>query len=295
MMLRVTDQTMTMSAQRSLAASQARLAAAQAAASSGQRIGRPSDDPVGAGESLRVRAQIAAASQHQRNIDDGTAWLTTLDSALGSATGFLRQVRDLAVQGGNGSLNQNGRDALATQIDSLRKDLLGAANTRYLGRNIFAGSSDAPAAFTDGAPPTYSGTPGDTVQRRISPEQTVRVDGDGAAVFGTGADSVFGILDAISADLRNGVDPTGRLQALDAAMNRVVAGRVDAGARLSGLQRAGTENMTERNALEQRRSGIEDLDLGKAVLDLQVQQTNYQAALAITAKVLQPSLTDFLR
>lgn len=294
-MLRVTDQTMTLAAQRALGARQARLAAAQATATSGARITRPSDDPVGTGDAMRVRAQIAAGAQYKRNIDDGTAWLGTLDSALGSATDLLRQVRDATIQGGNGSLNQDGRAALATQIGSLRQDLLATANTQYMGRSVFAGTSDAASAFTDGTPPTFNGTQGGTVQRRIGPDQTVRVDVDGAAAFGTGPGSVFAVLDRIAADLRSGADPTSRLTALDDGMKAVAAARSDVGGRLSQLARAGQATADAATSLEARRSGIEDMDLGKAVLDLQLQQTAYQAALAVTAKVLQPSLTDFLR
>ncbi|KHL02397.1 flagellar hook-associated protein FlgL [Sinomonas humi] len=294
-MLRVTDQTMLSAAQRRLGASQARLSSAQDAASSGQRITRPSDDPVGTADSLSVHAQIAANTQYKRNIDDGTSWLTTLDSTLSNATDYLRQVRDLTVQGGNGSLNQDAKNALAAQIDSLRSDLLAAANTKYMGRSVFAGTSDATSAFTDGTPPTFNGTAGDTVQRRIGPDETVQVDANGAAIFGTGSNSVFNVLDAISSELRNGSDPTSQLQALDAGMNTVVNGRADVGTRLAQLQRAGSENMTQQNALEAKRSGIEDLDLGQAALDLQLQQTNYQAALAVTARTLQPSLMDFLK
>ena len=294
-MLRVTDQTMTMSAQRSLGARQARLAASQATASSGVRLARPSDDPVGAGDALRVRAQAAATAQYQRNINDGTGWLTALDSSLGSATSLLRQVRDLTVQGGNGSLNQDARDALAQQVDELRKDLLSTANTRYLGRNVFAGTSDVDGAFADGAPPTFNGAPGASVQRRVGPDQTVRVDADGAAIFGTGANSVFTVLDGIASDLRGGTEPTARLQALDSGMKAVMSGRSDIGSRLAQVQRAGQSATATQTSLEAQRSGIEDVDLGKAALDLQLQQTAYQAALAVTAKVLQPSLTDFLR
>lgn len=294
-MLRVTDQTMTLAAQRALGARQARLAAAQGTASSGVRLTRPSDDPVGTGDALRVRAQIAATAQYKRNADDGTAWLTTIDSALGSATGLLRQVRDATIQGGNGSLNQDGRNALATQIDALRQDLLSTANTRYMGRSVFAGTSDAASAFTDGTPPTFNGSPGGSVQRRIGPDQTVRVDADGVAAFGTGPGSVFAVLDSIAADLRSGADPTSRLTALDEGMKAVAAARSDAGGRLAQLTRAGQAAADAATSLEARRSGIEDVDLGKAVLDLQLQQTAYQAALAVTAKVLQPSLTDFLR
>ncbi|MEA5457124.1 flagellar hook-associated protein FlgL [Sinomonas sp. JGH33] len=294
-MLRVTSQTMMMAAERSLGAGQARLAAAQDRASSGRRIARPSDDPLGTGDALRVHAEIAATAQYRRNIDNGTAWLTTLDSALGGATALLRQVRDLAVQGGNGSLTPDGKKALADQVDGARKDLLAAANTQYLGRNVFAGTSDAPSAFIDGAPPVFNGSPGGSVQRRLSADQTVRVDADGAAVFGTGAASVFSVLDGIAADLRSGADPTARLQALDGGIRAVLSGRADVGTRLAQLERAGSDLMAHQTALESQRSGIEDVDLGKAALDLQLQQTAYQAALAVTARALPPSLMDFLK
>lgn len=294
-MLRVTEQTMTMAAQRGLASSQARVAAAQQTVTSGLRITRPSDDPVGAAAALKTHADIAANAQYKRNIDNGTAWLNTLDSALGNATGFVRQARDLVIQGANGSVTQDGKNALADQVDALRKDLLGAANTRFMGRNVFAGSSDAAQTFTDGAPPTYNGTPEDTVQRRIGPDQTVQVDADGAKVFGTGAASVFGVLDRVSADLRAGNDPSKDLPALDTAMSALVGGRADVGTRLAQLERAGTENITAQTALEAQRSGIEDQDTGKAIMDLQLQQTSYQAALAVSAKTLQPTLMDFLK
>jgi flagellar hook-associated protein 3 FlgL len=296
-MLRVTDQSMSLAAQRALGASQARLAAAQEAATSGARIGRPSDDPIGAGDALHVRAELAAMEQYKRNIDDGAAWLTTLDSALGGAASLLRQVRDAVIQGSNGSLNQDARDALAQQVDSLRGDVLATANTRYLGRSVFAGTSDAEAAFTDGAPPAppaFNGAAG-AVHRRIGPDRTVRVDTDGGAAFGTGPTSVFVLLDRISADLRAGVDPAPHLTALDDAMTTIVAARSDVGSRLAQLNRAGQASMEATLSLEARRSGIEDIDLGKAALDLQLQHTAYQAALAVTAKVLQPSLVDFLR
>lgn len=293
-MLRVTDQTTTLAAQRALGARQTRLASAQEAAISGARITRPSDDPVGTGDALRVRAQIAASNQYKRNIDDGAAWLATVDSTLDGATGLLRQARDAVIQSSNGSLTQTARDAIADQVDSLRRDILAAANTRYMGRSVFAGTSDAGAAFTDGAPPSFAGGTGG-VYRRIGDGQTVRVDSDGAAVFGTGASSVFTVLDGIAADLRSGKDAASRLAALDGAMGAVVTARSDVGSRLAQLQRASQATAAAQTALEARRSGIEDIDLGKAALDLQLQQTAYQAALAVTAKVLQPSLTDFLR
>ncbi|HEV7962737.1 MAG TPA: flagellar hook protein, partial [Actinoplanes sp.] len=42
-------------------------------------------------------------------------------------------------------------------------------------------------------------------------------------------------------------------------------------------------------------SDVEDVDLPKTIMEMQLQQTAYQAALAASAKVIQPSLIDFLR
>jgi flagellar hook-associated protein 3 FlgL len=61
------------------------------------------------------------------------------------------------------------------------------------------------------------------------------------------------------------------------------------------LTRASAARDSRTVSLESQRSSVEDVDLAKVILDLQTQQTTYQASLAITAKVLQPSLMDFLR
>ncbi|MEH0109348.1 flagellin [Tersicoccus sp. MR15.9] len=295
MTFRITTQTMAAAASRNLAAAQTRLAGAQETATSLRRITRPSDDPAGAAQAMRVRADAAANAQYSRNIDNGTAWLTSVDSALGDATDRLIAARDQVQQSLNDARTPADRAAIAQVIDGLRADLLATANTTHQGRNIFAATADAPVAFADGNPPTYTGVAGDTVQRRYGPDQTVRVDADGAAVFGTGTSSVFGLLDSISAELRAGGTGAGRLAQLDTAITTVTTARADAGARLSSLTAAKDANATAKVALEANRSAIEDVDLGTAVLDLQVQQTSYQAALAVTAKTLQPTLMDFLR
>ncbi|MHA7222581.1 flagellar hook-associated protein FlgL [Arthrobacter sp. RHLT1-20] len=298
MLNRVTNLTMTATAQRTLQNQQSRLAELQVKASTLDKISRPSDDPSATGEALQTRARQAANEQYGRNIDDGGSWLNATDSALGQATNVLNKIRDLTVQSGNGALNQTARDAIAIELDGLGQDLLSIANTQHLGRNIFAGSSDAAGAFTPGAAgsaPTYNGIPGGTVERRISDNQTVRIDVDGAKIFGDGATSVFTLVGGLAAALRTGADVTPKLTDVDAAFKAVVSGRAEIGSRQAQLERAGNVNTELENTLDAQRMGIEKLDLGSVILDLKLQETNYQVALAATARVLQPSLMDFLR
>ena len=58
---------------------------------------------------------------------------------------------------------------------------------------------------------------------------------------------------------------------------------------------AATVNSSQSLSLQAKLSETEDVDLPKTIMELQMQQTGYQAALSITAKSLQPTLVDFLR
>lgn len=294
MLNRVTNLTMSANAQRTLQVQQSRLAELQEKASSLDKISRPSDDPAATAQALQTRGLLAANAQYGRNIDDGNSWLAAADLALEQATDVMHRIKDLTVLAGNGSLSQPGKDAIALELETLNQDLLSIANAKHLGRNIFAGSSDAASAFT-GTPPALSAAPGSAVERRISATQTVRVDADGAAIFGSGAGSVFDTVGKMVAGLRSGTAITPQLGALEASFKNIVNGRAEIGTRQVQLERAGDVNTELEATLDAQRIGIEKADLGSVILDLKLQETNYQVALAATARVLQPTLMDFLR
>ncbi|MDQ0822701.1 flagellar hook-associated protein 3 FlgL [Arthrobacter sp. V4I6] len=295
MLNRVTNLTMSANAQRTLQTQQSRLAELQEKATSLNKISRPSDDPAATAKALETRALLAANAQYGRNIDDGGTWLTAADSALEQATNVMHRVKDLTVLAGNGSLNQSGKDAIALELEALNKDLVSIANSKHLGRNIFAGSSDEAAAFSPATPPLFNGVSGSSVERRISATQTVRVDADGEAIFGSGTGSLFDVVSKIAADLRSGTDITPRLAAVETGFKNVVNGRAEIGTRQAQLERAGNVNTELEATLDAQKMGIEKADLGSVILDLKLQETSYQVALAATARVLQPTLMDFLR
>ncbi|WP_349899713.1 flagellar hook-associated protein FlgL [Parafrigoribacterium soli] len=297
MFSRVTNQSLTRNAQYNLQTGMAALAKLQNQASSRKAIGVPSDDPAGTTKALQVRSQQAATAQYGRNIADGNAWLGTIDSTLTTVSNILGRIRDLTVQGANdGTMSPTSKDAIATELTSLKGELLRQSNTSYLGRSIFAGNTDAGVAFN----PDYSfnGAAGSTVQRRIDANTTVRVDADGAAVFGTAATtpgSLFTLVDNIVSDLQSGVNVGARLGEIDARKQAISAQQAVIGTTQAQMDRAEQTNASQTVSLEAQRSSVEDLDLGKLILDLQTQQTTYQASLGVTAKVLQPTLMDFLR
>jgi flagellar hook-associated protein 3 FlgL len=295
---RVTQQTMQRSTLANLQSNMATMADLQGKMSSGKVLQRASDDPAGTAQAMALRAQSRATHQYQRNADDGLGWLTNIDSAIQTGVNTMRKARDLVIQGGDGSLSASDREALAVEIEGLRDSLLAQANTNYLGRSVFAGTSDAGIAFSDasGIPPyDWTGSASGSVTRRIGQDSVVRVDADGSDVFGTGAASAFALLDDIAADLRSTADVTARMGDIDSRMSTMLANLSSVGTRYNQLTSAQESNALKLQDLSTRLSGIEDVDFAQTIVELQMQEVAYQGALGATSRVLQPTLMDFLR
>jgi flagellar hook-associated protein 3 FlgL len=296
---RVTQQTMQRSTLANLQLSLSAMADMQAKMSSGKKIQVPSDDPAAASDLLRLRGEQRAQTQYSRNADDGNSWLTTIDTAIQSSVSVLRRARDLTVQGGDGALGATSREALATEVDGVRDSLLAQANTTYLGRQVFAGTSDKGAAFaTDpvGGPYTWTGTDNAPVERRVGPVTKVRVDVDGKAAFGSGTGSVFAVLDQLATALRTpGADTSAFIGQIDTHMNNMLTQLSGVGARQNQVTDAQSDLQTAQLTTKTQLSGVEDIDLADTILKLQSQQAAYQGALGAAAKVLQPSLLEFLK
>lgn len=298
MISRVTQQTLQRSTLANLQVNLSKMATLQSQMSGGKVITKPSDDPAGTAQALVLRQASRAHQQYQRNAQDGIGWSTTVDTAMQAAVTQVRKARDLTVQGGSGANSASAREALATELEGVRDALLDQANASYLGRPVFAGTTDAGIAFSDAAavpPYSWTGTTGASVNRRVGADTTVRVDADGVAVFGAGATSVFALLDGIAADLRAGVDVGPRLGQLDARMETMLGELAGVGTRYNQLTTAQASNDDQLLDLTTRLSGLEDIDLAETIVELQMQEVAYQGALGATARVLQPTLLDFLR
>ena len=295
---RVTQSMMSRSALTGLQASLRRVSDLQEQLSTGRVINRPSDDPIGSASAMRLRSSKAQQAQYARNADDGLAWLNQLDGALGSGGDQLRRARDLAVQGANsGALGQPARDALAVEVDQIRQGLVSVANTTYLNRPVFAGVAPGTTAYDDSTQPlTWGGKTGDVV-RRVGVGVDIPVNVNGPEAFGADGDSVFDHLDALSTALKSN-DTAAISQAIDTLNSdgdRINSARADVGTRTNRIELAKSRAEDAGLTLSSSISEVENTDLAKATVDLQLQEVAYQAALAATSRVVQPSLLDFLK
>ena len=263
---------------------------------SGRMINAPSDSPTGTNRAMQTRAEQTATQQQARNITDAKSWLEQTDSALQQMADTARRVRDLTVQGAStGSNSDSSMQALATEVTSLREGLLSLANTTIQGRPLFGGVIPGAKAY-DSTTGAWLGTGGSPITRRISDTETLRVDLTGPEAFGTPGNDLFAIVDRIATNMVT--DPTQLatdLTDLDTAMKAMSGALAGVGARAARLERIEQVNADRQLTLSSQLAETENIDLPNTIMNLEMQKVGYEAALAATAKALQPTLLDFLR
>jgi flagellar hook-associated protein 3 FlgL len=297
MTLRVTPRTAQRIALSGLEANLTRMTKLQEQMATGKSINRPSDSPISTVSAMQYRSDIRRNEQFTRNANDGINWLGIADETLTGMMTTVGRVRELVIRGKNASMGAVERGNVAAEVETLRDTLIGLANTKYLDRPVFAGNADVGKAYDENG--VFQGTAGDAVERRVGPNMKVRVNVTGPEVFGTdnGLDgSLFEVIQKVIDEL-NG-DPSGLGDSLTAIDARVVDLQNQLGGigaryhQVEGMRdRSEATNITLSNGL----SEVENIDLPRTIVDLQLQEVAYQSALAATARVIQPSLVDFLR
>jgi flagellar hook-associated protein 3 FlgL len=303
--MRITQRSVTTTSLQGLNQNLAAISKLQQQLTSGRTINKPSDDPTGTNAALQTRQELAAATQHARNISDGIGVLDATDSALQSMVKQVQRVRDLTVQAANdGAMSGATRAALQTEVSGIRDSLLALANTTVQGQPLFGGVTSGSVAYdsTTGAYQGYGGTtvppvPVVPVTRQVSAVDSVRVDITGPEAFGDPATGdLFALVGSIAQDVGDAPSALqGHLDSLDVALDRMLKAAADIGTRTNRIETAKDVNADLQLSLASRSADIENVDLAKTIMNLQMQQTGYEAALSATAKAIQPSLLDFLR
>ncbi|MEU2348214.1 flagellar hook-associated protein FlgL [Modestobacter sp. NPDC049651] len=301
-MMRITQRAISLTSLQGLNANLSAVNRLQEQLTSGKKISRPSDSPTGTNAAMLTRADLASTDQQARNISDATTFLDSADTALQNMMTQTQRIRDLTVQALNtGALSSESQGAIAAEVRQLRESLLGQANTVVQGRPIFGGVTAGRTAYD--AAGGYVGVGGTAtvpvypVTRQVSDVEQVRVDVTGPEAFGPNGSNLFDVVGDIATHVAAGdaTSLTADLDALDAAFSRMSDAVADLGARQARIEKAGTINQSRQLSLTARQTDVEDIDMPKTIMELNMQKTGYQAALQATAQALQPTLLDFLR
>ncbi|MDQ0166342.1 flagellar hook-associated protein 3 FlgL [Bacillus horti] len=265
----------------------------------GKLINKPSDNPIGISYSMRYRSELAATEQYQSNLNIGLSWLEQTDTMLNQATNIVHRAKDLALSGASSEKNQPARDAIAAEIDELFQQLKDIANSQLNGRYIFNGQKTDQAPYpNDDSYQNASFDKGD-ISFELSRGIVIQVNVDAGSIFGevNDADNIFATLANISEALKSGETETVRQLSgnLDSRLETMLNSWSEVGAKTNRVELI-DERLKDSNLnLQDLISKTEDADLAEVIMRLKIEESVYQASLASGARIIMPSLIDFLR
>lgn len=296
--MRVTQSMLSQSALSNISNSYLKMSQYQDQLSSGKKITKPSQDPVVAINGMYYRSDLNSVNQYQRNLTELHTWMDNSDSAMSQADNDLQRIRELVVQGKDGSLTATDRTAIADEVAQLKDDLVKTANTQVAGKYIFHGNDVTNPPVAQENPPTVASNLTDpkidnyTVE--VSNGVSLKANVNPANAF---SQQMFDVVGGIQTAMQNNTpdDLDGLLTNLDSVMNTFSAERSDLGARSNRLTVVEDRLNQQQVNSTQAMSDNEDVDVEKVIMDLTNQENVQRAALSVGARVIQPSLVDFLK
>lgn len=262
--------------------SEERLQKLQDMASSGMNFRRPQDDPVGVERAITLRNELSKSQHYSRNIMRAKAWMDTTEEALGELTTVLTRAQEIGLAGANGTTPPDARRAIAAEVRQLIEEVAAIRGRTLEGRPVLTGTQ-----------PTW----------RIGPDLNMTAgDRDGLG----GSSETEALLDNATAyltDLATGLElpalDAGGVQAalhnLSVTGDEVLSSRATNGARVTRLEMLESKMALLDIEYQRLLSNVEDVDITQVIVRLKSAEAAYQAALGAGARLIQPSLLDYLR
>ena len=256
----------------------------------GKRINKLSDDPVGVTQGLNIKAALANIEQLGRNISLGNLWLAASESAMSQTQGIVSELKALSVQMASATTDAAQRNSAAQIVQNMLAEIVTLANTDVSGRYIFGGTKTDAAPFSQNG--TYSGN-NDAFTIKSGKNATIEVGSDGSAAFGTLFTTLSAFQTALETNDVSGIQNA--MTGLDTNFDAISEKISYVGAQMRRIEVKGEilENMNLSNT--ERLSEVEDADITEAVMNLKSVEFAYQATLASSARVMSLSLVNYLK
>ncbi|WNS81298.1 flagellar hook-associated protein FlgL [Domibacillus sp. DTU_2020_1001157_1_SI_ALB_TIR_016] len=296
--MRVTQSMLSSNMMKNLTSSLNRLDKLNTQVSTQKKIDRPSDDPVVAMKGITYRRTLLEVEQYQRNFGEAYNWVENSDTSLDKASQALQRMRELLVQTSSDTYDAEQRKAAKEEIDQLKEHLVEIANTKFGDKYLFNGTNTVSKPVDLSADPPAYPVNDDPVELELSKGVYIQVNISGKTLF---SEDMFAKIDEIAQELDKDASSTsgealsGLLKDLDTHMATITDERAKLGAKYNRVElmeaRIGEQEVIANRILSEN----EDVDFERVVTDLTVQETVHNAALSVGARIIQPTLMDFLR
>ncbi|MBY6106477.1 flagellar hook-associated protein FlgL [Ferrimonas balearica] len=274
--------------------------------SSGKKLNVPSDDPLGAVQSLSLQREQASLNQYMSNISSLRMSLSRSESTLDNMNNVLYRVRDLSLQGGNGALTHEDRKGIAAELRVLQDSLVEHVNAKdEKGKYIYSGNEvDTPPVAQDASGNwVYQG---DLSQRDVPVGEGNWIPGNdtAGAIFFAGGEDIFNGLsewiDVLEDPTLVPGDPAfdaamdKAMRTIDNTMASIGQTMTELGGRQQGMDLLETAHQDIGMFNQELIGEIENLDYGEASLSLATYLMALQATQQSYVKINQLSLFNHL-
>ncbi len=264
--------------------------------SSGKRINRPSDDPLGAMRAQQIHTQLNKIDQYSRNSTYAKSWMNTTETALSQSSDLLIRLKEIAVSFSSDNYNADSRQSAAAEVQNIKDQLMALANTKVGNRTIFGGhKTESPAFLLDG---TYSGNDGE-IKINLNSDIAVPINLTGDQVFESDSSAdknVFATLDDMISALESN-DPSGvsdTMNELDTTFSNVNRSLSIIGSRQNQIQNVNSSQSDKKIQYKDELGQVEEVDIVDTTINLQSAQNTFQAALLSSSGIGKLSLANYL-
>ncbi|MFU0800353.1 MAG: flagellar hook-associated protein FlgL [Xylanivirga thermophila] len=293
----------------------------------GKRFSRPSDDPVGITRSLQARRDLSIVKKYSDNVNDAQTFLHETETALMEINSILGRAYELAGDAANDTKTPEDRQHIQKEIEQLKQQLINTANSDFAGRYIFGGYNtvDKPFKVDDDGNLLYNGkvlyNPNDLagvdnfdglknegIKYEIGPGVYMDVSTPGCELLGIGDKNVYAMLDKFSKALEgknsNG-DPleNGKqtevinecIGLFQGKSSDILSQVAEVGGKTNRLELVAKRFQNDEDNYKKIKSEVEDVDQEEATIEFKMAEMAYRSSLAVGARIIQPTLIDFLR
>lgn len=294
---------------------------------SGKEVGKPSDDPVKVTRSMRLNSDIQANTQYKTNIENTSNFLDSTDTALGQIGSVLSSINERLISAGNAAYGPDERTAIKNAINEQVAHFTQIMNTNFDGKYLFGGTrvTDKPVTVATYASSNgtgnnnvidYADTSGNPLNTTTYPNELAKISGNLSVEISQGVTMDYNInakdilttgsgtgdLRKIFKNILDHLDSgdtasliSTDLSDIQGATNNILKLRAEVGAKQNRMDDAKSKNTEDNFNMTEILSKTEDIDIAEKTMQFATLQTVYTASLQTSAKVIQPTILDYLR
>ncbi len=275
----------------------------QSQLASGKKIQVPSDDPVVAARALKLRTDVAEIEQYQKNLKDAQSWLEITDSTLNDIGDIFQRLIELGTASNDTTKNPEDLKATAKEVEQLRTQLVNLSNATYAGRYLFSGyKTDKEFMNADG---TFAldVDNSEMIYFEIGMSDSININITGGDLFNAGSGTAVNGKGKFIDDIDNFINALNTADfsvlstisdAFTNDLDNVLRVRADVGARINRLELTSNRMQNDRLNFTKLMSDNENVDMADTIMNLKNEENVYRTALAGGARIIMPSLVDFL-